>query len=311
MTRGTAGTEPEAPEPGLLRPGLRHLAFVVALRVPVGEVAERRGWLVVGPDGVGEWSPLPTWSAAERAAAAAAALEAATGGDPPLRRAVVEVNAMVPRVAPAQAFELARDSGCRTIKVKVGDPDGAARVAAVREALGRRGRIRLDANGAWDVDEALRQLSRLRSYDVELVEDPVAEVRDLAAVRRRSPVPVAAESCVRTVADAARVRHLAAADAVVLKPQRLGGVRAALAAAEAAGVPAIASSALETSVGLRAVVVLAAALAEAPFAHGAGTALLLAEDVVDDPLIPVNGRLGVRPVRLRRSLFGGPSSTSP
>jgi len=107
---------------------------------------------------------------------------------------------------------------------------------------------------------------------------------------------VAAEMCLRTVDDAHRLRRLQAADAVVLKPQRLGGVGAALMAAEIAAVPAIASSALETSVGLAAVLAVAAALPDTPWAHGVGTALLLAGDVSADPLLPVAGRLRPRRV---------------
>jgi O-succinylbenzoate synthase len=208
----------------------------------------------------------------------------------------VTVNAMVPRVRPELAARMAVESGCGTVKVKVGDAGGEARVAAVRAAVGPAVRLRLDANGAWDVATAEAALRRLAVHGIELVEDPVAGLEELASLRRRSPVPVAAEMCVRTVADAARLRALDAADAVVLKPQRIGGVAAALAAAAAAGVPAIASSALETSVGLAAVLALAAALPESPFAHGAGTALLLAEDVTSDPLIPVEGRLRPRRV---------------
>ena len=87
----------------------------------------------------------------------------------------------------------------------------------------------------------------------------------------------------------------------MLKPQRIGGVREALRAAEESGVPAIASSALETSVGLAAVVALAASLPDAPFAHGAGTALLLASDVVADPLVPIDGWLVPRRPRVDMS----------
>ena len=107
-------------------------------------------------------------------------------------------------------------------------------------------------------------------------------------------MPVAAESCIRITADARRLRQLEAADAIVIKPQRIGGLREALRAAEESGLPAIASSALETSVGLAVVVALAAALPDAPFAHGAGTALLLEFDVVADPVVPVDGWLTPR-----------------
>jgi o-succinylbenzoate synthase len=274
------------------RPDLTRIPFAVPLRVAVGAVVERSGWLVRGDAGWGECSPLPSWGPLERAAAERSAVEAATRSFPrPLRDAVV-VNAMIPRLAPAEAGALAAASGCGTVKVKVGDESSEARIAAVRSAVGTGVRIRLDANGAWrDPDEALSALARLAKFDVELVEDPVGALEDLASVRMRSPVPVAAEMSIRTVEDAARLRRLDAADAVVLKPQRIGGVRVALEAAEAAGMPAIASSALETSVGLSAVVALAAALGASPFAHGAGTALLLGSDVTSTPLLPSGGVL--------------------
>jgi O-succinylbenzoate synthase len=274
---------------------MRRVPFAVRLRVPVMGVTERHGWLVEGPAGWGEVSPLPSWSEAEAAAAIRSAAEAASQ---PFARmgAEVAVNAMVPRLAPDEAAALALASGCRTIKVKVGDAAGVDRVAAVRAAVGPAVRLRVDANGAWPVERALTEIGRLAGYDVELVEDPVAALTDLAAVRRRSPVPVAAERAISTVADAAEVRRLDAADAVVLKPQRLGGIAATLDAAQAAGVPAIASSALETSVGLATVLAAAAALPAGPFAHGVGTGLLLVEDVASLPLSPVAGLLTVRRV---------------
>jgi O-succinylbenzoate synthase len=270
------------------------IPFHVALRVPVLGIVDRHGWLVDGAAGWGECSPLPSWSDSERAAAEHAAREAAEQDFPSAKTERVAVNAMVPRVAPDEAARLAVESRCITIKVKVGDAAGVDRVAAVRAACGPRVRIRIDANGSWDLDTADRELRRFKRFDIELVEDPVAGLEDLAMLRRRSPFPVAAETAIRAIGDALRLRELDAADVVVLKPQRLGGVRAALAAAEAAGVPAIASSALETSVGLAAVVALAAALPSVPFAHGAGTALLLATDVTDEPLLPEDGWLTPR-----------------
>ncbi len=281
---------------------LRRVPFAVRLRVPVGDVVERRGWLLGGPAGWGELSPLPSWSDAERAAAERAAVEAASSPFPAPARARVEVNALIPRVSPEEAAALAVASGCRTVKVKVGDGPGLDRARAVRAALGPSFRLRLDANGSWpDADAAARSLAAFEPLDVELVEDPVGSMEELADVRRRTSIPVGAEMCVRTIEDARRLGRLDAADAVVLKPQRMGGVRAALAAAEAAGVPAIASSALETSVGLAAVLALAAALPGAPFAHGVGTALLLERDVTADPLLPEAGSL--RPRRVAPDLL--------
>jgi len=274
---------------------MRRIPFVVRLRVPVMGIVERTGWLLEGPAGWGEMSPLPSWSQDEAAAARRFAEESArrswSAGD----RAVC-VNAMVPRVSADEAARLAVASGCRTIKVKVGDAEGDDRVAAVRAAVGPGVRLRLDANGSWDLDAATTALSRLCRSDIELVEDPVATMEELALLRRRSPVPVAAEMAVRTLDDARRLRRLEAADAVVLKPQRLGGMAATLSAAEAAGVPAIVSSALETSVGLGAVLAVAAALPAVLFAHGVGTALLLETDVTSVPLVPESGVLRTRRV---------------
>jgi len=254
-------------------------------------VTVRNGYLLEGPAGWGEYSPLESWNDAEREAAERSALEAAMLPFPVVQRDRVLVNAMVPRLAPDVAAALALGSGCATIKVKVGDEQSLDRVAAVRSACGPDVKIRLDANGAWDVETAVTMLARLAPYDIELVEDPVNSLEGLAALRLRVAIPIAAESCIRTTADARRLRELDAVDAIVIKPQRIGGVREALRAAEESGVPAIASSALETSVGLAAVVALAASLPETPYAHGAGTALLLESDVVAQPLIPVHGWL--------------------
>ncbi len=131
-----------------------------------------------------------------------------------------------------------------------------------------------------------------------MVEQPVASMEDMAAVRRRltAAIPIAADECVRSVADAVRLRRLEAADVIVLKVQPLGGVAAALRIAEAADLPALVSSMFESSVGLAAGLALAAALPDLPYACGLGSALLLAFDVVSEPLVPVDGWLPVRRV---------------
>src|SRR5699024_8666519 len=123
--------------------------------------------------------------------------------------------------------------GCRTAKVKVAEAgqalaDDAARVSAVRDALGASGRIRIDANGAWSVDDAVTAIQRLSRYDLEYVEQPVATVAELAAVRRRVDVPVAADESIRRADDPQRVVRSEAADVAVVKVQPLGGVRRCL-----------------------------------------------------------------------------------
>jgi O-succinylbenzoate synthase len=154
----------------------------------------------------------------------------------------------------------------------------------------------VDANGAWDVDTAVRMVRELDRFGLEYVEQPCATLDELAAVRRRVSVPVAADESVRRAEDPLRVRAAGAADIVVLKVQPLGGVRAALRVAEACGLPVVVSSAVETSVGLAAGVALAAALPELPHACGLATMQMLTADVTADPLLPENGFLPVRPV---------------
>lgn len=249
-----------------------------------------------GPAGWGECSPLPGYPCPE-GRARAAAWEAAFVGWPAPARSSVEVNGLVPAVPPGEAAEVAAAlPGVRCVKVKVGSGDDVGRVAAVRASVGPGVALRVDANGAWSVDDAAAAIRRLARYDLELVEQPVASLDDLAALRRRVDVPVAADESVRGVDDARRLARLRAADVVVLKVQPLGGVRPALEVAEAAGVPAIVTSMVETSVGLAAGLALAAALPELPFACGLATAGLLAADVVADPLVPVDGRIAVRRV---------------
>src|SRR5690606_5390098 len=104
---------------------------------------------------------------------------------------------------------------------------------------------------------------------------PAMSVADLAAVRRRTHVPVAADESIRRAADPYEVKRQGAADIVVLKVQPLGGVQACLELAADIGLPVVVSSALESSVGLAQGVALAAALPELPYACGLATAHLL------------------------------------
>ena len=273
-------------------------AHVVAvpMRVRFRGVVVREAVLLEGPAGWGEFAPFPEYDDAESARWLAAAAEAAWTGWPPPVRDLVPVNATVPAVpADAVAAVLQRFPGCTTAKVKVAEPgqsldDDVARVAAVREALGAGGRIRVDANGAWSVSEAQAALRELAPFGLEYAEQPCATVEELAQVRGHG-VLVAADESVRRAEDPLRVARDGAADVVVVKVPPLGGVRAALQIAEECGLPVVVSSALDTAVGIGAGLALAAALPELPYACGLGTGGLLADDVADVPL-----RDGVMPV---------------
>ena len=263
-------------------------------------ITVREGVLLEGPGGWGEWSPFLEYDPAVAEPWLRCAEEAAAGDWPAPLRDRVPVNVTVPAVGPERAHDIVARSGCRTAKVKVAEPGQAegeddARLEAVRDALGPDGHVRIDVNGLWDVDTALRRLPALEraAGGLEYVEQPVARVEDLAVVRRRQHVPVAADESIRRAADPYRVRDLEAADVAVLKVQPLGGVRACLRIAEDIGLPVVVSSALETSVGIAAGVALAAALPELSHACGLATVSLLTDDLAVEPLLPVDGALPV------------------
>jgi O-succinylbenzoate synthase len=276
--------------------------FSIPMRTRFRGITVREGMLLRGEAGWGEFSPFLEYDATVAAPWLRAAREAADEGWPDPVRDSVPVNVTVPAVGPEQAAAIVRAShGCRTAKVKVAEPgqsvaEEQARLEAVRDALGAGGSIRVDANGLWSVDEAV---SRIRLLDraaggLEYVEQPCADVEDLAVVRRRVGVPVAADESIRRAEDPYRVRDLRAADVAVLKVQPLGGVRACLRIAADIGLPVVVSSALETSVGIAAGVALAAALPELPYACGLATVQLLTDDVAVEPLLPRDGALPVR-----------------
>jgi O-succinylbenzoate synthase len=282
--------------------------YDIPMRVRFRGQDRRQGVLLEGPAGWGEFSPFSEYDATVSSRWLAAAQEAATSGWPAPLRASIPVNATVPAVGPEQAHSMVTVSGCRTAKVKVAEAgqtlaDDIARVEAVRDALGPAGAVRVDANAAWDVDTAATALRELSRFDLEYAEQPVRSLEEMAALRRRVDVRLAADESVRTAADPLRVAGLEAADVVVLKVQPLGGVRKCLEVAEACGLPVVVSSAVETSIGIAAGVALAAALPDLPFACGLGTVTLLSGDVCMDPLVPVDGALTVRPVAPDRTLL--------
>ena len=274
-------------------------AFAIPMRTKFRGITVREGALIRGPAGWGEFSPFADYGPRESARWLASAIESATVPWPAPVRDRIPVNVTVPAVGPERARQIVAASGCRTAKVKVAErgQDGAQdidRVAAVRDALGPDGRIRVDANGGWDVPTATRMLRALGRYSLEYAEQPCATLGELAELRRFIDIPVAADESIRKAEDPLRVRAAGAADIVMVKVQPLGGVRSALAVAEACGLPVVVSSAVDTSVGLAAGVALAAALPGLPYACGLATMSLLAGDVTAEPLAEDAGELPVR-----------------
>jgi len=186
-----------------------------------------------------------------------------------------------------QAAGAVRD-GFRCLKVKVGLGDDAGRIAAARAAAGPDAALRVDANGAWDVEQAVRQIEALAPAGLELVEEPVHGVRATREVRARVPVRIAIDET------AAEQGALAAgvADAVCLKISRCGGISALLTAAAAvrsSGADPYVASTLDGPLGIAAGLHAAAALAAAgPLPH-CGLATLGLFAGIDDPLPPRAG----------------------
>lgn len=289
--------------------------YSIPLRTRFRGITVREGLLLRGTAGWGEFCPFMEYADTDCVPWLASAVEAAEQGWPEPVRDRIEVNCTVPVVTPERARELVVASGARTAKVKVADPrvsllDDCARLVAVRDALGPGGAIRVDANGAWEVDEAVRAIGELdrAAGGLQYVEQPCRSIEELATVRRKVGVRIAADESIRQADDPLRVAVAGAADIAVLKVAPLGGVCRALRVAEACGLPCVVSSAVETSIGLAAGVALAAALPELDFACGLGTLSLLHNDVVAEPLTPVDGYLSVPHAPLEPDLAHFPAA---
>ena len=274
---------------------------VVALpmRVRFRGITIREVALIDGPVGWGEFGAFPEYEPAEAAAWLASGIEAAYHEPPPVRRDRIPINATVPAVPAAQVPEmLARFPGARTAKVKVAEPgqtlaDDVARVNAVRELIPT---VRVDANGGWSVSEAVAAARALTADGpLEYLEQPCASVPELAELRRRIDVPIAADESIRKADDPLHVVRAQAADIAVLKVAPLGGVRALLDIAAQIDIPIVVSSALDSAVGIGRGLLAAGALPELRHACGLGTGGLFEDDVAE-PVMPVDGYLPVAAV---------------
>jgi O-succinylbenzoate synthase len=274
--------------------------YVVALpmRVRFRGITTRELALIDGPAGWGEFGAFLEYGDAEAAHWLAAAIESAYRPAPPPRRDRIAVNATVPAVRAAQVPEiLARFPGARTAKVKVAEPgqtldDDVARVDAVRALVAT---VRVDANGAWTVAQAVEAAAALTATGpLEYLEQPCGTVDELAQLRRRVRVPVAADESIRKAGDPLAVVRAGAADIAILKVAPLGGISALLDIAAQIDVPVVISSALDSAVGIAVGLAAAAALPELHHACGLGTGRLFVEDVAET-VAPADGYLPVAP----------------
>ncbi|AQA01926.1 O-succinylbenzoate synthase [Mycobacterium sp. MS1601] len=282
----------------MLLPDLLDRTHVVTLpmRVRFRGITTREVALIEGPTGWGEFGPFLEYGPQEAAHWLASAVDSAYGNPPELRRTRIPINATVPAVSAEQVPDvLARFPGAGTAKVKVAEPgqtlvDDVARVNAVRALIPT---VRVDANGGWSVDEAVTAAAALTADGpLEYLEQPCATVAELAEVRRRVRVPVAADESIRKAEDPLLVVREHAADVAVVKVAPLGGVRALLAIVGQIDIPVVVSSALDSAVGIGVGLTAAAALPTLEHACGLGTGGLFVEDVVE-PVLPVDGFLEV------------------
>ena len=298
----------QTPIPSLVE--LTQSARVVSLplRNKFRGLTQREVLVFEGPQGWAEWAPFVEYPDEEAALWLTAAIEFGYSEFPELPRQKIPVNATLPAVAPDQvAAILARFGSFATVKIKVAESgqsktEDIQRIKAVREIYSAT-KIRLDANGNLEVEQALELIRDLNSQGIELeyFEQPVATIAELAEVKLtlakdQIPVKIAADESVRKVTDPLAVAQANAADILVLKAAPLGGINRSLEIAKDAGLPVVISSALDSSIGISMGAHLAALLPELNFDCGLGTATLLAGDVTRNPLLPVDGQIDVQRV---------------
>ena len=284
--------------------------LAIPMRTKFRGLTTREVLLFEGPNGWAEWSPFTEYEDEEASIWLKAAIEWAFGDIPKTDVKTIKVNATLPAVKDVQ-IALEPFSKFEVVKIKVAEPgqtlqDDLDRIHQVREHY-PDARIRLDANGNWDIETALKIAKTIYKENVplEYLEQPVRTIAEMAELKLKLQefnIKIAADESVRKVSDPLAVAQANAADILVLKVAPLGGINNALAIAKEAGLPVVVSSALETSVGISMGAHLAALLCS-EYASGLGTAALLAEDVTDEPLIPVDGEIGIRRIQVSAHLI--------
>ena len=255
--------------------------------ITVREVA-----LIKGPHGWGEFSPFLEYDDSESAPWLVSAIEAATTPKPELYRTSVAINGTIPALNDKKKIEELVNSfpGVETFKVKVGQnlSEDVARLAMIR-VLRPKAKLRVDVNGLWSVEDALRNLYTY--YEniglLEYVEQPCATLEELRELKSKIKIPVkiVGDEVLRKAADPFAIDLTGAIDYLMLKVQPLGGIKRAHAIAEHHNLPVVVSSALESAVGINYGLTLAASFETMNFNCGLGTGSLLAADVAHLPIV--------------------------
>ncbi|MDX6608114.1 MAG: o-succinylbenzoate synthase [Solirubrobacterales bacterium] len=198
----------------------------------------------------------------------------------------IECNATLVAADPAAVAVDATawaEEGFETFKLKLGAGDDFGQVYAVREAVGPRARIRVDANAAWNVENAKRMLGALEPLEVELAEQPVATLEEAAEVAASTSIPIAGDESIQSRADAERAVTMGACSLTGVKLSKVGGPEMAIEIAEV--LPTYISSALDGPVGIAAAAQVAQTLSASAdaripsLAHGLATQRLFASTI--------------------------------
>lgn len=254
--------------------------------IKVREVA-----LFKGDYGWAEFSPFLEYDDNESARWLAASIEAATTPRPKQFRSSIPVNGTIPATNDKKAIDqlVADYDGVRTLKVKVGENlrQDIARLARIR-SIGRQVNIRIDVNGLWSVEQALTNLYAFYEEvgPFEYVEQPCATIEELRELKAniRIPLKIAVDEIIRKADDPFSINLDGAADIVMLKVQPLGGIKRSLEIANHHQLPVVVSSALESAVGIRYGLDLAAAIETLTFDCGLATGTLFTHDVAHNSI---------------------------
>lgn len=255
--------------------------------ITVREVA-----LFKGEYGWAEFSPFLEYDDAEAAHWLASAIEAATTPRPHLFRTAVAVNGTIPALNDANQIKAIVESFPRvkSFKVKVGNnlAEDLARINEIRQ-LRPDTKIRIDVNGLWNVDQAEQFLNTIGG--IEYVEQPCATIEELRELKKRTSVKIVGDEILRKAGNPFDIDLTGAVDYLMLKVQPLGGIKRAHAIAEHHKLPVVVSSALESAIGIKYGLELAASFNEMNFDCGLGTGSLLAKDVAQ--LQIVDGKIEI------------------
>ncbi len=255
--------------------------------ITVREVA-----LFKGEYGWAEFSPFLEYDDAEAAHWLASAIEAATTPRPHLFRTAVAVNGTIPALNDANQIKAIVESFPRvkSFKVKVGNnlAEDLARINEIRQ-LRPDTKIRIDVNGLWNVDQAEQFLNTIGG--IEYVEQPCATIEELRELKKRTSVKIVGDEILRKAGNPFDIDLTGAVDYLMLKVQPLGGIKRAHAIAEHHKLPVVVSSALESAIGIKYGLELAASFNEMNFDCGLGTGSLLAKDVAQ--LEIVDGKIEI------------------